>query len=129
MPLVEPKSHHDTFFALAVGISLVLTAWVITRSTLPHTGDNIHSLPHGGHYRDGSKQITYCRPTKNHGHTAAISPWWALLLAISLPALIFFIERRHPDRLHHSCPLHPLEPTAAGLPNNPDGGINQYSGL
>nr|QQG34622.1 TGB2 [Yucca alphaflexivirus 1] len=129
MPLVEPKSHHDTFAALAVGLAIVGFAWVITRSTLPHVGDNIHSLPHGGQYRDGTKQISYCSPRSHPGHSAKPSSHGALFLLLTLPLIIFLFERRHPAPRVHHCPLHPSEPAITPLPNNPHGGVDQYSQL
>ncbi|QYF50249.1 MAG: TGB2 protein [Xinjiang sediment betaflexivirus 1] len=62
MPLVPPADHSRAFFALAVGAALAIFAWTITRSTLPQVGDNVHSLPHGGYYRDGTKTIHYGGP-------------------------------------------------------------------
>nr|AGG13272.1 TGB2 [Shallot latent virus] len=65
MPLSPPPDHTKTYFAGAIGICVALCLYTLTRSTLPHVGDNIHSLPHGGCYQDGTKRIIYNRPAKN----------------------------------------------------------------
>lgn len=62
MPLVPPADHSKSFLALSIGVALAVFAWTVTRSTLPQVGDNIHSLPHGGYYRDGTKAIHYGGP-------------------------------------------------------------------
>nr|QCH00872.1 triple gene block 2 [Shallot yellow stripe virus]QCH00881.1 triple gene block 2 [Shallot latent virus] len=86
MPLSPPPDHTKTYFASAVGICLALCLYTLTRSTLPHVGDNIHSLPHGGCYRDGTKKIIYNSPARNF-------PSSNLLLGFSSPlcllALLF----------------------------------------
>lgn len=64
MPLTPPPDYTKVFLAIAVGFSCALVISLFTRSTLPHVGDQIHSLPHGGWYRDGTKQIFYGRPNK-----------------------------------------------------------------
>nr|WBG54316.1 triple gene block protein 2 [Poplar mosaic virus] len=66
MPLSPPPDHSKTFLVAAAGLSLVLCLYTLTRSTLPGVGDNIHSLPHGGQYRDGTKSINYCSPGKSY---------------------------------------------------------------
>nr|AFV36798.1 TGB2 protein [Garlic latent virus] len=65
MPLSPPPDHTKTFFASAIGICIALGLYTLTRSTLPHVGDSIHSLPHGGCYQDGTKRIVYNSPARN----------------------------------------------------------------
>nr|QYF50198.1 MAG: triple gene block protein 2 [Xinjiang betaflexivirus 2] len=65
MPLSPPIDYSRVFIVVAVGLSIGLALYTLTRSTLPHVGDNIHSLPHGGRYRDGTKSIDYCSPQRN----------------------------------------------------------------
>nr|CAC84179.1 TGB2 protein [Garlic latent virus] len=65
MPLRPPPDHSKTYFACAIGVGIALCLYTLTRSTLPHVGDNIHSLPHGGCYQDGTKRIVYNSPARN----------------------------------------------------------------
>ncbi|UXX34105.1 triple gene block protein 2 [Pseudostellaria heterophylla carlavirus 2] len=64
MPLLPPPDNTKAFFALAVGVSGALCLHFLTRSNLPFSGDNIHSLPHGGNYVDGTKAIRYNRASE-----------------------------------------------------------------
>nr|QED43568.1 TGB2 [Garlic latent virus] len=65
MPLSPPPDHTKTYFAGVIGVCIALSLYTLTRSNLPHVGDNIHSLPHGGCYQDGTKRIIYNSPAKN----------------------------------------------------------------
>nr|QCY49521.1 triple gene block 2 protein [Shallot latent virus] len=78
MPLSPPPDHTKTYFACAVGVCIALCLYALTRSTLPHVGDNIHSLPHGGCYQDGTKRIVYNSPARNF-------PSSNLLLSLTSP--------------------------------------------
>ncbi|QVY47452.1 triple gene block protein 2 [Agapanthus carlavirus B] len=64
MPLSPPPDNSKSYLVLSVCAGVCLSLFLLTRSTLPHTGDNIHSLPHGGTYQDGTKTIRYCSPNK-----------------------------------------------------------------
>ncbi|QED44837.1 TGB2 [Garlic yellow virus] len=66
MPLSPPPDHTRTYLACAIGAAIAICLYVLTRSTLPHVGDNIHHLPHGGCYQDGTKRIYYNRPQRNY---------------------------------------------------------------
>ncbi|UVJ49775.1 TGB2 [Rose virus C] len=59
MPITAPPNYSKAVFAAAIGVSVGIALYMLTRSTLPQAGDNIHSLPHGGTYCDGTKKITY----------------------------------------------------------------------
>ncbi|QBJ27540.1 triple gene block protein 2 [Birch carlavirus] len=66
MPLSPPPDYTKAVLALALGAAVAVCLFTLTRSNLPHVGDNIHSLPHGGNYRDGTKQIMYGAPGKSY---------------------------------------------------------------
>ncbi|CAC83716.1 TGB2 protein [Garlic latent virus] len=105
MPLSPPPDHTRTYFAGAIGVCVALCLYTLTRSTLPHVGDNIHSLPHGGCYQDGTKRIFYNRPAKNFPSSnlplSFTSP--VLLLGI-LIGLIFLSEKiRSSSRTRMTC--------------------------
>nr|UCJ00533.1 triple gene block protein 2 [Peach chlorotic mottle virus] len=65
MPLAQPPDFSKSVFPLAIGLAVGVVIFALTRSTLPHTGDNIHHLPHGGNYVDGTKKISYCGPKES----------------------------------------------------------------
>nr|QED44825.1 TGB2 [Garlic yellow virus]QED44831.1 TGB2 [Garlic yellow virus] len=66
MPLSPPPDHSKTFLACAIGATVAVCLFTLTRSTLPHVGDNIHHLPHGGCYQDGTKRIHYNSPRSHY---------------------------------------------------------------
>nr|UVA86901.1 triple gene block protein 2 [Cole mild mosaic virus] len=88
MPLTPPPDYTKVVFAAAVGISLALTVWLLTKNTLPLAGDREHLFPHGGAYQDGVKRITYNRPQKLNSvevrSANLLSQPWALVLLLSL---------------------------------------------
>ncbi|AXG65488.1 ORF3 [Potexvirus sp.] len=86
--LTPPKDYTNSALALALGIGTALVIHFTRRSSLPFAGDLTHSLPHGGCYRDGTKSVTYNRPSTDHQPTFIIST-----LAILLPALIYLSSR------------------------------------
>nr|QAA12644.1 TGB2 [Jasmine virus C] len=64
MPLTPPPDYTKAIICAVVGISLALALGLLTRSTIPFAGDQLHSLPHGGCYQDGTKKILYNSPKK-----------------------------------------------------------------
>nr|QED43853.1 TGB2 [Garlic latent virus] len=105
MPLSPPPDHTKTYFAGAIGVCIALCLYTLTRSTLPHVGDNIHSLPHGGCYQDGTKRIVYNSPAKNFPSSNLFSnstfPFCVIVLIFGL---IFLSEKIRPSsRTRISC--------------------------
>lgn len=98
MPLTAPPDHTKTWTVAAIGLSIVLFTLVYSRSTLPQVGDNIHSLPHGGYYKDGTKQIFYGAPHKLNSLEKALSvkfqPWAVVIGLIAVIVLINLLEHR-----------------------------------
>nr|AJD23373.1 triple gene block protein 2 [Yam virus X]AJD23378.1 triple gene block protein 2 [Yam virus X]AJD23383.1 triple gene block protein 2 [Yam virus X]AJD23388.1 triple gene block protein 2 [Yam virus X] len=85
MPLTPPPDYKQVYLVFVVGLSVALGCYILTRSTLPHVGDNLHSLPHGGTYADGTKRIIYHRPSgplQSHGNN--FIPLGLVLLLIFL---------------------------------------------
>nr|AXL97639.1 triple-gene-block protein 2 [Potato virus H] len=93
MPLSPPPNYTGVFVCACIGLSIALVVHLATRSTIPQVGDNIHSLPHGGLYRDGTKQITYCSPKKLNSIEGKLvglpNPW---LIVVGLIAGILGIN-------------------------------------
>lgn len=83
--LSPPPDYTKTLLPLTVGIGIALVVFTLTRSTLPAVGDPLHSLPHGGRYRDGTKSILYQPP---QSHTNGFLP----LLAVLLVSLAIYVS-------------------------------------
>lgn len=85
MPLTPPPDYSKAVLAVAIGLAAALLVHQLTRSTIPHSGDNIHSLPFGGSYVDGTKRIRYEGPSRsNTGHF-----WLPALIVAVLPGVIW----------------------------------------
>nr|AFV36810.1 TGB2 protein [Garlic latent virus] len=98
MPLSPPPDHTKTFFACAVGVCIALCLYTLTRSTLPHVGDNIHSLPHGGCYQDGTKRIIYNSPARKFPSSNLLSGLTTPLCFLALIiGLIYVSEKVKPS--------------------------------
>nr|AXN55967.1 putative TGB2 protein [Red clover carlavirus 1] len=99
MPLTPPPDHSHSFLAISIGAGLALLVFTLTRNTLPAVGDNIHNLPHGGYYQDGTKRIFYGSPggSKSYRNSLGSGPAPALLVVL-LVAIIFFLSRNSNKR-------------------------------
>ncbi|UXX34123.1 triple gene block protein 2 [Stevia carlavirus 1] len=99
MALTPPPDYTRSVLCCAIGLSLVLLVLVYTRNTLPPVGDNLHSLPHGGSYRDGTKTILYNSPSKlnslEKGYGLANQPWaYVILITVAIVVSEVFYRRR-----------------------------------
>nr|WMX59021.1 triple gene block protein 2 [Desert rose mottle virus] len=95
MPLTPPPNHIRELTPFLLGFALVLAIFTCTRNTLPHTGDNIHSLPFGGSYVDGTKRINYL-PPKGQGTffpSHAQRTHLPAILVCILPLVIFLLHK------------------------------------
>ncbi|AFJ92910.1 triple gene block 2 [Nerine latent virus] len=92
MPLTPPPDHSNSYFAIAIGLGIGLFVFLLTRNTLPHTGDNIHHFPHGGRYKDGTKKIDYCGPS-NKPDFYSNSKSIPFLVVLVLVATILFLSK------------------------------------
>lgn len=98
MPLLPPPDNSKAIFACAIGAGAALVIFVTTRSTLPHVGDNIHSLPHGGYYQDGTKRVAYCSPGRNYPFSGLFAPFSRSSVIVLIIALSFAIFCTRPRR-------------------------------
>nr|WEC26235.1 triple geneblock protein 2 [Nerine potexvirus 1] len=104
MTLTKPADYTHIIPIAIVCTAAVLGLLLLTRNNLPSTGDNIHSLPHGGTYQDGTKHIRYCSPQHgSHYKYAATSNSIPIALAIILPAAIYFSSKYSTNNNHHHC--------------------------
>lgn len=62
--LTPPPDHSKAILAVAIGVGLALVIHFSLSYKLPSPGDNIHHLPFGGSYRDGTKSISYNSPSR-----------------------------------------------------------------
>nr|AZF99038.1 orf3 [Papaya mosaic virus] len=100
--LTPPTDHSKTFFVLAIGVGIACIFHFALAYRLPTPGDGSHSLPFGGHYRDGTKTISYNSP-RGHSTNHGLAPLAAVL------CIIFALHVLRPrDRAsglnHHHCP-------------------------
>ncbi|QYF50233.1 MAG: putative triple gene block protein 2 [Hainan sediment alphaflexivirus 1] len=98
MPLTPPRDYTPVLLIAVIAGGLGLLTHLVTRSTLPRVGDNIHSLPHGGTYRDGTKAIRYGGP---HGPAQPVQQIHVFLLVVGLVAAIWISSWGHARR--HTC--------------------------
>lgn len=87
MALTPPPDYTRVFLFLAIGVCLVALVLVYSRSTLPTVGDPWHNLPHGGFYKDGTKQIYYGAPSKLNSLESRyrfVHQPWAYVLGLSI---------------------------------------------
>lgn len=92
MSFKPPTDFTKPLLALVIGTTVGLTAFALTGHRLPHVGDNIHSLPHGGQYRDGNKHIFYGAPSRKPDHCHN-DKFWAISAVAILLVLILISER------------------------------------
>nr|WLW42347.1 triple gene block protein 2 [Lily virus X] len=102
MPLIPPPDYSKPILAAVIGGALAFFVLLVTRNTLPHTGDNLHSLPHGGSYCDGTKRIHYRGPHRS-GVPELPGKTWAFLLVCCI-LLYLHLSCLRPRRFH-SCVL------------------------
>jgi hypothetical protein len=106
MPLTPPPDYSKAALSICVGLGLAVVLFTATRSTLPHVGDNIHHLPHGGLYKDGTKSIAYGQPGGgNLTRDTFVRTPAPLFLVIGLVLLItwLFIRDLRVNRGYCSC--------------------------
>ncbi|QEV82106.1 TGB2 [Rose virus A] len=92
MPFSAPPDNTKVYLASAIGLCCCLSLFLLTRSTLPHIGDNVHALAHGGEYRDGTKRISYFKPQSSVPSSnlfKASGDFWVFASIICLSLLIW----------------------------------------
>nr|BBJ35811.1 triple gene block 1 protein 2 [Apple stem pitting virus] len=90
MPFAQPPDYSKSVFPIAVGVAIAVVLFTLTRSTLPQVGDNIHNLPHGGNYLDGTKRISYCGPKDSFPSSSLVSSGTPIIIGV-ITFLIFAI--------------------------------------
>nr|AEA48970.1 TGB2 [Pea streak virus] len=103
MPLIAPPNNSNSILALAVGAGLALVIYTLRSNQLPNVGDNIHSLPHGGLYKDGTKTVQYFSPARVPNN------WFKgpnNIQALALVLLIVGLLHLLPARVNRGCNCH-----------------------
>lgn len=103
MSLTPPPDPLKVLVPLGIGAAISLVLLTLTRNNIPNVGDNIHSLPHGGIYRDGTKAIHYYKPQANTPAGALLgpiftAPVWVTLAVATIPILVFIAVNRTAHR-------------------------------
>nr|UUL90898.1 triple gene block protein 3 [Banmivirus BanMMV] len=100
MALSRPPDYTKVLLVGAFAIGTAFIIHSIRKSELPHVGDNLHHLPYGGSYCDGTKKINYAGGRDNK----PVTTFNPLLLIFALSVLIYVSSKR--DSLSvgvHSC--------------------------
>ncbi|ANW11494.1 TGB2 [Senna mosaic virus] len=100
--LTPPPDHSRSVLAVAVGLGVALVVFSFRNYSLPTPGDNIHHLPFGGSYRDGTKSVHYSGP--RGGQTTFWA--WPIVAIPALSLLIYVLSQRSRDKSGgvHICP-------------------------
>nr|QZH70131.1 TGB2 [Garlic virus E] len=88
-----PPPDHSNYITLAGGFALAIFVYTLRSNHLPHVGDNTHSLPHGGRYCDGNKQIHYFKPNSGGQSGSSHLPLYSVFF-LSLAILLLSRPRR-----------------------------------
>nr|QTU68642.1 triple gene block protein 2 [Potato virus X] len=97
--LTAPVNSEKVYIVLGLSFALISITFLLSRNNLPHVGDNIHSLPHGGAYRDGTKAVLYNSP--NFGSRTSLSNGKnAAFAVVLLLSLLIYGSRCLPQRNH-----------------------------
>ncbi|ACO38637.1 TGB2 [Robigovirus elaeis] len=111
MSLRPPTNYTNAILAASIGVAVGLLIHFVRRNELPHSGDNIHHLPYGGQYMDGTKCINYNRGFGGRNFsllgTSSNSGIWLLLLTTGL---LLYVTRSCFARggyiYHSNCHIH-----------------------
>nr|UDF48719.1 triple gene block protein 2 [Cowpea mild mottle virus] len=100
MPLTAPPDYTKAFTYLVIGLSICVGLYTLTRHTTPIAGDNIHRLPFGGCYKDGTKSILYNRPGLSSQPFLNFGKLEAFLMVVIISGLIVFSSSRKAKTCH-----------------------------
>nr|WAB21409.1 triple gene block protein 3 [Banmivirus BanMMV] len=104
MALSRPPDYTKVLFVSSLAVGTAIVIHFLRRSELPHVGDNLHHLPYGGLYCDGTKKISY-----GGSYYSRKSYYFnPLFLVFVLSALIYGLSRRDSVSVgvHGSCTGH-----------------------
>ncbi|UEP18562.1 MAG: triple gene block protein 2 [Physalis virus X] len=129
--LQRPSDYSKAILAGVVGLGVIGFSYTVTRSTIPHVGDNLHHLPHGGSYRDGTKAICYSGP-KVDTATQPSGRFVVFLICVLLVGLIYGLSNsRNSTHLHRCSTVHciPQSSEQPGVPSGSDGREGHFAEL
>nr|BCA25742.1 triple gene block protein 2 [Cherry green ring mottle virus] len=112
MSLKPPTDFSKPLLFAVAGVSLALLCAAYKSHYLPSVGDNIHSLPHGGHYSDGTKSVSYNGLNCQQHHVRNFMLSNSKLIPLSLVLFVSFliyVSSKFGNRSHsiqHHCIHH-----------------------
>nr|AYQ96155.1 triple gene block 2 protein [Grapevine virus T] len=96
MSFQQPANWAKSLGPVLIGAGVAIVIHFLRASNLPHVGDNLHHLPHGGSYQDGTKRITYCSPKKEYPGTGLFqlgNSQAVIVLVLGISLLIYAVEK------------------------------------
>lgn len=108
MSFSAPPNYVNVALCASLGVSLSLILFTIRSSNLPFSGDQFHSLPHGGSYRDGTKSIGYNSPSGGspNSYDSLRFPAFCVVISIILILNALHLSRRRGSVFHDCCAAH-----------------------
>jgi len=94
MSLSRPADYSSSALSVALGCGIGICIFLLKQNHSPFSGDSSHALPHGGCYRDGTKQVFYNRP-KAGVNPEGLTKSVAFLLCLILPLVIYASSKRN----------------------------------
>ncbi|QVE55511.1 triple gene block 2 [Pomes virus Greece] len=115
MSLTPPPDYTNAIICGCVGICSALIIVSLKGDYSATVGDNIHKLPHGGSYKDGTKSVVYAGRLFNgrsHLDPEGGSSFSAFLVVWALIFLIYASYKcagRGRCFHYHNCDFHPAQ--------------------
>ncbi|BAE44213.1 triple gene block protein 2 [Potexvirus ecsalstroemeriae] len=91
--LTPPPNYENVYKLVALGFICVGIILATKSNHNHHTGDQQHSLPFGGIYRDGTKTVSYFRPSDPITHS---NKWLAFSSVITISLIIWLCSKFSP---------------------------------
>ncbi|QEJ80619.1 triple gene block protein 2 [Cherry robigovirus 5] len=115
MSLTPPPDYTKAILCGCIGVCAALVVTTVKTDYSAQVGDNIHKLPHGGSYKDGTKSVVYAGKlfdSSNHSSPNYSDNFWAFIFVWLLIFLIYVslkCSKRDRSFHYHNCDFHPLQ--------------------
>nr|QNT38356.1 TGB2 [Cherry virus Turkey] len=114
MSLTPPPNYTSAVLCGCAGVCAALIVVSLKSDYSAPVGDNIHRLPHGGSYKDGTKSVVYAgRFFEGKGHLGLeedFNNFWVFTVVWLLIFLIYVSHKctsRNRSFHYHNCAFHP----------------------
>uniref|UniRef100_A0AAU7L1W5 Movement protein TGB2 n=1 Tax=Hibiscus chlorotic speck associated virus 2 TaxID=3143943 RepID=A0AAU7L1W5_9VIRU len=94
MPLSPPPDHSKAVLVLVIGVSLGVIIYFLTSYKGPSVGDNIHNLPFGGFYQDGTKKVIYNSPAVRKKPFSVGSDKTVAFVVLLIVSFLIYVSER-----------------------------------